>query len=81
MDQQTIIAEIEARASEAGLSINAVCRQARVHPTTFSRWKLSERNPDPVGANLSSIEKLYTALAFLTDKRRRRGTSSRSAAA
>lgn len=46
----------------AGVSINSVCKRAGVHPTTFSRWKKSPKNPDPIGANLHSIGKLYAAL-------------------
>ncbi len=62
MDQQTIIAEIEARAAALSLSISEVCRQAGVHPTTFSRWKLSEKNPDPVGATIKSLRALCDIL-------------------
>ncbi len=72
MNQQTIIAEIEARAWSVGVSIGALCRQAGVHPTTFSRWKKSERNPEPIGATLHSIGKLYDALAICEAKGRRR---------
>lgn len=62
MDQQSIIADIEQRAHEARISISALCHRAGVHPTTFSRWKKSKRNPTPVGANLQSISKLFAAL-------------------
>ncbi|MBV2147922.1 hypothetical protein KRZ98_06405 [Sphingobium sp. AS12] len=62
MDQQAIIAELEGRAFAARISMGAVCKRAGVHPTTFSRWKRSPRNPDPISANMSSIEKLYAAL-------------------
>jgi hypothetical protein len=63
MDQQTIIAEMEARAKAAGLSISQVCNEAQVHPTTFSRWKLSPKNPDPIGASLRSLTALDAVLA------------------
>ena len=63
MDQQTIIAQLEARAKAAGLSIKEACRAANVHPTTFSRWKLSDRNTDPVGASLKSLAALDAAIA------------------
>lgn len=63
MDQQTIIAEMEARAKKAGLSISQVCMEASVHPTTFSRWKLSDRNPEPIGASLRSLSALDAVLA------------------
>lgn len=58
MDQQEIIADLEARAKAAGLTIAEACSRAGLHPTTVSRWKLSERNPRPVGATLASIGKL-----------------------
>lgn len=43
-------------------SVEALCRKAGVAPSTFSRWKPSERNPQPIGAMLHSIGKLYDAL-------------------
>ena len=72
MNQETIIADIEARAWSVGVSIGTLCREAGVHPTTFSRWKKSERNPEPIGATLHSIGKLYDALEALERGRRRR---------
>lgn len=63
MDQQKIIADIEERAQRANLSISELCRQADLHPTTFSRWKKSERNPEPIGATLASLSKLEEVLA------------------
>lgn len=71
MDQQAIIAEIEDLARFAGVPIATVCKRAGVHPTTFSRWKLSRRNPEPMGANLASIRKLYEALGELQAERDR----------
>ena len=65
MDQDTVIAEIEARAFRAGVSISRLCKLAGVNPTTFSRWKRSERNPEPIGATLRSIGRLHEALAAL----------------
>lgn len=62
MDQQTIIADLEARAKAAGLAIFEVCKLAGVHPTTFSRWKLSEKNPKPIGATIKSLSALDEAL-------------------
>lgn len=62
MDQQEIIADLEARAKAAGLTITEACTRAGVHPTTFSRWKRSERNPSPVNANLSSLSKLQAVI-------------------
>jgi len=75
MDQEAVIADIENRAWEAGVSIRRVCALAGVHPTTFSRWKKSERNPDPIGANLKTIQQIYLALDTLraeTPRRRAR---------
>ena len=71
MEQQSVIADIEAKARGAGLSMRRVCVHAGVHPTTFSRWKRSARNPDPIGANLKTIEELYRALEELTAPPRR----------
>ena len=62
MDQQKMIAAIEARAEAANVSMRSVCERAKVHPTTFSRWKLSERNPEPIGATFASMSKLDAAL-------------------
>lgn len=72
MDQETVIAEIEVRAVRAGVSIRAVCERAGVHPTTFSRWKRSDRNPEPIGATLQSINRIHDALAAFEAERRRR---------
>ena len=62
MDQQTIIAELEARASNLGLPMSEVCRRAGIHPTTVSRWKLSDRNPEPIGATIRSLSALEEVL-------------------
>lgn len=62
MDQQDIIAQIEERARDAGVSISTVCEEADIHPTTFSRWKKSDRNPDPIGATIKSLSALTDAL-------------------
>lgn len=63
MDQQQIIGSLEERAKRAGLTMSEACRRADVHPTTFSRWKESEKNPTPVGATLSSLSKLEAVIA------------------
>lgn len=63
MTQQETISAIEDRAKKAGVSVRQLCLKAGLHPTTFSRWKLSERNPEPIGANFGSLMKLETALA------------------
>lgn len=62
MDQQTIIADIETRAAAVGLPISEVCKRANLHPTTFSRWKLSEKNSDPIGATIKSLAALDEVL-------------------
>ena len=83
MDQEAVIADIERRAHMAAVSIRQVCIEAGVHPTTFSRWKKSERNPEPQGANLKLVGQLYEALDRLAapPRRRRSGSAGRSAAA
>lgn len=72
MNQESVIADIEQRAFMASISIGALCRLAEVNPTTFSRWKRSERNPEPIGATLRSIGKLYDALDQVEKTSRRR---------
>lgn len=79
MDQEAVIADIENKAWQAGVSIRRVCALAGVHPTTFSRWKKSERNPDPIGANLKTIQQLYSALDSLTTPKRRASRKAVSA--
>ncbi len=73
MNQESIVADIEQRAWRIGVTIDALCRKADVAPSTFSRWKPSERNPQPTSATLHSIGKLYDALdQFEKTSRRRR---------
>jgi transposase-like protein len=62
MDQQDIIATIEERAAKLQLSISEVCQEAGVHPTTFSRWKKSDKNPQPIGATLKSLSAITAVL-------------------
>lgn len=62
MDQQAIIAELEDRAKAVGLPISEVCRRANLHPTTFSRWKHSDKNSDPIGATIKSLSALDEVL-------------------
>lgn len=62
MDQQDIIATIEARATALDVPMSRVCEEANIHPTTFSRWKLSDKNPKPIGATLTSLSALTGAL-------------------
>lgn len=72
MNQDSIIADIEQRAWSVGVSINRLCLKAGVNPSTFSRWKRSERNPEPVSATLHSIAKLYDALNHFEARKPRR---------
>jgi len=62
MDQQQILSALEARAKRAGLSVSEVCKAAGIHPTTFSRWKRSERNPEPKGATIPSVARLEAVI-------------------
>lgn len=62
MDQQQIIAEIEVRAGALDLTISRLCELAGIYPSTFSRWKLSEKNPEPVGATIKSLNALTSKL-------------------
>ena len=81
MDQQAIIAEIEARAEALGFTISELCRRASIHPTTFSRWKLSEKNPEPIGATLKSLRALSDILDAEEAKRPPSDPLSQAAAA
>lgn len=72
MNQESVIADIELRTWIVGISIRALCQRAGVHPTTFSRWKRSERNPEPMGASLLAIGRIYDALAEIEAGARRR---------
>ena len=40
-----LVTSLEARAREAGISINALCRKAGVARSTFSRWKAGRTEP------------------------------------
>lgn len=79
MDQESVISDIERRAQRAGISIRSLCERADVHPTTFSRWKRTERNPAPMGASLLAIGRLYDALlSFEAQQRRATGKAVRA---
>jgi transposase-like protein len=69
MNQETIIADIEQRARAVPISIGALCQRAGLHPTTFSRWKRSANNPEPRGATLLAVGRLYDALEAIEAKR------------
>mgnify|MGYP002781576386 CR=1 FL=1 len=62
MDQQSIIRDIERRAKASRTPMAELCRRAGIHPASFFRWRKGPKNPDPVGANLHSIEALYREL-------------------
>jgi transposase-like protein len=62
MEQQTVVKEIERRAKASRISIAALCRRAGISPDTFFKWRKTPRNPDPVGANLHSVEALFREL-------------------
>lgn len=70
MNQQEIIASLEARAKAAGLPIAEVCKRAGVHPTTFSRWKVTDRNPVPKGASLAKVERIARVISEVETKGR-----------
>lgn len=80
MNQQATVEDIELRAYEQRVSISFLCQRAGVHPTTFYRWKKSERNPEPVGANLATVNKLYAALDEIAAENKRRRTRKAVAA-
>ncbi|MFO6448812.1 transposase [Erythrobacter sp. NE805] len=63
MEQQSIVRDIERRAKASRISIAELCRRAGISPDTFFKWRKTPRNPDPVGANLHSVEALYRELA------------------
>ncbi len=67
MDQQQIISALEDRAKRIGLPMAEVCKRAGIHPTTFSRWKLSDRNPEPKGAAIPTVARIE---AVITDAER-----------
>jgi len=80
MEQQQIIADLEARAKAAGLTIGEACRRADLHPTTFSRWKLSEKNRRPVGANLDSISRFRAVVEAAEQATSRQASDTQEAA-
>lgn len=58
MEQQQIIADWEARARKAGVSISKVCELAKIHTPSFSKWKAGKN-----GITLGSITKMEAALS------------------
>ena len=69
MNQQDMIADLEARAKALGLPMYDVCERAGVHHTTFSRWKLTDRNPIPNNALLKNLGAIGDALTAAEDAR------------
>lgn len=69
MDQQEILAALEARAKAVGLPISEACRRAGIHPTTFSRWKASDKNPEPKGATINSVGQIERVIAEVEAER------------
>lgn len=69
MEQEALVADIEARAREAGVTIRELCKKAKVWPGTVSRWKASEKNPNPIGPTFATVRKLNDALAELSQER------------
>ena len=70
MDQQSVVADIERRAAAVNLDMGAVCGRAKIAQSTFSRWKLTERNPKPKGATMPLIERLYGVIGEEEDRLR-----------
>lgn len=59
----------ETKASEANISIDALCDEAGISRSTLTRWKSNSN-----GATFSSIKKLQKALTELTTGKRRSHT-------
>lgn len=83
MEQQSIVRDIERRAKASRVSIAELCRRAGISPDTFFKWRKTARNPDPVGANLHSVEALYRELGKIEaeDAKRLAGRSGKAVAA
>lgn len=62
MDQQQILNELAIRAKSVGLSMSEVCKEAGIHPTTFSRWRQSDKNPEPKGAPIPSVARIEAVI-------------------
>lgn len=63
MDQQQILNDLAARAKNVGLTMSEVCKEAGIHPTTFSRWRQSDKNPEPKGAPIPSVARIEAVIA------------------
>ncbi|MEH6788968.1 hypothetical protein [Parasphingorhabdus sp.] len=62
MNQQAIVKDIMERAHAARIPIAKLCRMVGIDSATFWNWRKTPRNPNPCGANLHSIERIYQAL-------------------
>lgn len=60
MEQQQLIADWEARAKAAGVSIAKVCKEAEIPQPSFSKWKKGLN-----GITLGSITRIERALSEL----------------
>lgn len=60
MEQEQLIADWEARAKRAGVTIAKVCREAEVPQPSFSKWKKGLN-----GITLKNISRIERALAGL----------------
>lgn len=60
MEQHELIAQWEARAKSAGVSIARVCKDAEIPQPSFSKWKKGIN-----GITLGSILKIENALSAL----------------
>ncbi|WP_067734447.1 transposase [Novosphingobium naphthalenivorans] len=69
MDQQEVIADIERRSRNQGVPIHVLCARVGIHPSTFSRWKKTAKNPEPTGASLLTIGEIYDALRQIEHER------------
>lgn len=59
------IVDIETRATEAGLELNAVLSRAEVSFTTWWRWKRRDTEP-----RLATLRRIRQSIADMTDERR-----------
>ncbi|WP_206075920.1 helix-turn-helix transcriptional regulator [Mesorhizobium sp. Z1-4] len=59
----SLISEIDSRRAKHGIRQAVLCKQARVHPTTYSALKSRRR-----GAHSRTLEKLAAALDALIER-------------
>lgn len=68
LQTEEIVAEIERRASAAGISISEVSKRAGLARSTFQRWKAGETDP-----TTSALRKIYEVLASEEARQAERG--------